>query len=159
MLTTGFSVGTHFMASARCWKTFKQTILDHLCSREELGLNLFIGKKSVEEMECATSFLYTEHWERERARDRKESEAEWVCHHCHTRGFLKPARLFGQPDQIHIEMRVIDLSFTLKASLRSSWSVRYVLFLCFPCLSCVFCVFYVRFRTPTSNSWQNNIFG
>ena len=39
--------------------------------------------------------------------------------------------LFGRPDQIHIEMCVIDLSFSLKANSRS---VLCVLFLCFPVL-------------------------
>jgi hypothetical protein len=42
--------------------------------------------------------------------------------------------LFGRPDQIHIEMCVINLSFSLKASQRSGRSVLCALFLCFPVL-------------------------
>lgn len=40
--------------------------------------------------------------------------------------------LFGRPDQIHIEICIIELTFSLKASLRSGRSVQCALFLCFP---------------------------
>ena len=56
------------------------------------------------------------------------------------------------PYQIHIEMWVTDLSFSLKASLGSGRSVQYALFLCFPFLSFVLVPFTFVFFT------QYNVF-
>ena len=44
-------------------------------------------------------------------------------------------------DQIDIEMRVKDLTFSLKASLRSGMSVPCAVFLCFPFISLIFAYF------------------
>jgi hypothetical protein len=57
---------------------------------------------------------------------------------------------------MHIEMWVLYMSFSLKASLRSGRYVLCALFLCFRS-KCSFCVLYFRFCTPASNSWKYNI--
>jgi hypothetical protein len=66
--------------------------------------------------------------------------------------------LFGRPNEMHIEMWVIDLSFSLKTSIRSSRSVLCALFLCFQFLSLGF-IIYFRFCRPASKKRKYNIFG
>ena len=65
---------------------------------------------------------------------------------------------FLQPDQMNIEMCVIDLSFSFKESLRSGRYVLCALFLRLPFSSFVFCVFYFRF-CKSASTWKYNIFG
>ena len=68
--------------------------------------------------------------------------------------------LFGPPDQFHIEMCVIDLSFSLNASLRRGSSGRYLLcalFLCSLFLSFDFASFTFNFVHQPQTA-ENTIF-
>lgn len=66
--------------------------------------------------------------------------------------------VYGRPDQIHIEMCVIDLAFSSKSSLRRGRSVLSALFLCFPILSFVFAFFFTLGFVHQLLTAENTIF-
>ena len=95
------------------------------------GLNNYFDKAYIQFQSLISTFNYDTTTKEECSR------ALISPYHIHTTRFLQLklqyVTFFGRHDRIRIEMCVVDLSFTLKASVRSGTSVLCVLLLCFPC--------------------------